>query len=161
MRPLLSEKFRVKNVIDELSNKIKFTQCWQFEKSVSSKLSFYDSVKQKLARETYLDSSKGFPHRYSTTKLRISAHDLEIEIGRYSNTSREDRKCHWCHTSMGINVIVIEDERHVLFNCDLYAGLRIKLIARLSSAPEISSNNQISIIKIIISHSPLTSDLFN
>ena len=39
---------------------------------------------------------------------------------------------------MGINVI--EDERHVLFNCDLYAGLRTKLIARLNSAPEISSN---------------------
>ena len=46
VRPLPSEKFRVKNVIDKLSNK--FTQCWQFEKSVSSKLSFYDSVKQKF-----------------------------------------------------------------------------------------------------------------
>ena len=91
-----------------------------------------------MPRETYLDSSKGFPHRYSTTKLRISAHYLEIETGRYSNISREDRKCHWCHTSMGINVI--EDERHVLFNCNLYAGLRTKRIARLKSAPEISSN---------------------
>ena len=59
VRPLPSEKFRVKNVIDKLSNK--FAQCWQFEKSVSSKLSFFDSVKQKIARETYLDSSKRIP----------------------------------------------------------------------------------------------------
>ena len=38
VRLLPSKKFRVKNVIYKLSNK--FTQCWQFEKSVSSKLSF-------------------------------------------------------------------------------------------------------------------------
>ena len=56
----------LKNVIDKLLNK--FTRCWQFEKSVSSKLSFYDSVKEKFARETYLGSSKGIPHHYSTTK---------------------------------------------------------------------------------------------
>ena len=39
VRPLLSAQvkhFELKNVIDKLSDK--FTQCWQFEKSVSSKL---------------------------------------------------------------------------------------------------------------------------
>ena len=34
------------------------------------------SMKQKKIRETYLDSLKGFPHRYSTTNLRISDHDI-------------------------------------------------------------------------------------
>ena len=45
------------------------------------------------------------------------------------------------HTTTSMVINVIEDKRHVIFNCDLYAGLRTKLIARLNSAPEISSNN--------------------
>ena len=149
VRPLPSEKFRAKKVINKLSNK--FTQCWQFEKYVSSKIIISRLSKAKICQR-HLDSSKGFPHRYSTTKLRISAQGLKIKIGRYSNTSREDKKCHWCHTSMGINVI--EDERHVLFNCNLYDGLRTKVIARLNSAPEISSNinNQNNYIPLTSHH---------
>ena len=45
------------------------------------------------------------------------------------------------HTTTSMVINVIEDTQHVIFNCDLYAGLRTKLIARLNSAPEISSNN--------------------
>ena len=44
------------------------------------------------------------------------------------------------HTTTSMVINVIEDKRHVIFNCDLYAGLRTKLIA-INSALEISSNN--------------------
>ena len=56
---------------------------------------------------------------------------------------------------MGINVI--EDERYVLFNCDLFAGLHTKLIARLNSAPEISSNinNQNNYLQLTINERSL------
>ena len=72
-----------------------------------------------------------------TTKIRISAHDLEIETRGYKNIARINRVCKWCQISLGIEnsenkiekyietstssrVKYIEDENHVLFQCDLY-----------------------------------------
>ena len=100
---LPSKKFRVEEVIKILTNK--FVQSWEDGKSSSSKLSFYNIIKQKFAREPYLDCSKGFSRRYSTTQLRISAHDLNIERGRYSNTPRDQRVCHWCNTSNSMGIV--------------------------------------------------------
>ena len=126
--PLPSEKFRVQNVVSTLTNH--FTKCWEHEKCNSSKLNFYHTHKTKFARETYLDAVRGFSRRFSTTKLRISSHNLEVEYGRYNKTPKEARICHWCKISMGANNI--ENENHFLFECDLYADLREKLITRLN-----------------------------
>ena len=134
-KPLPSKKFRMQRILRILSKH--FANCWQYEKSTSTKLSFYNSCKQKFGREAYLDTSKGFWRRYNTTKIRISSHDLEIESGRYNMTPRELRICNWCKCSMRTDVI--EDENHLLFECDLYAGLRSKLITRLNNAPKIES----------------------
>ena len=137
-KPLPSKKFRVQNIINNLNNH--FMQCWEYEKSISTKLTFYHLHKLKFARETYIDNIKGFSRRYSTTKLRISSHDLEIERGRYTNTPKESRICNWCHTSMGESII--ENENHLMFECDLYASQRAKLISRLNSLPETCTNSQ-------------------
>ena len=134
-KPLPCKKFRTQKIIDNLRNH--FRKCWEHEKCNSSKLSFYHEHKSKFAREVYLDETKGFSRRYSTTKLRISAHDLEIERGRYSKIPRETRTCKWCNTSMGVKVI--ESENHVLFECDLYADLRAKFISKLNKSPPYSS----------------------
>ena len=90
-QPLPSEKFRVQKILSILSEH--FVKCWEYEKSNSSKLSFYKSCKQKFGKESYLDDTKGFSRRYNTTKMRISSHDLEIKCGRYSGTPRELRLC--------------------------------------------------------------------
>ena len=63
-------------------------------------------MKQKVAREPYLDCLNDFLRRYSTTQLKINAHYLNIEKGRYSNTPRDQRVCHWCNTSMGMDKVV-------------------------------------------------------
>ena len=133
IKPLPSRKFRVQTIMHILTNH--FTKCWDHEKSCSSKLSFYHINKIKFAREVYLDECNSFAKRYSTTKLRISSHNLEIERGRYSKTERDERICKWCNTSMGIKIV--EDESHMLFECDLYAGLRTKLITQLNKSPSI------------------------
>ena len=104
---------------------------------------FYNAFKEKFARETYLDNIKGFSRRYNTTKIRISSHALEIESGRYNDTDRDLRICNWCKSSMGIDVV--EDENHFLFECDLYASLRSKLITRLNNTPHISSDTEFSL----------------
>ena len=124
IKPLYSKKYRIPKIIESLTNQ--FKKCWQYQKSTSSKLSFYHSIKHTFNREPYLYLCKGFSRRYSTTKLRISAHDLHIEKGRYSNTPREQRICAWCQISLGVETI--EDESHVLYVCDLYSKQRSKLV---------------------------------
>ena len=148
IKPLPSRKFRVQNIIKMLTEH--FVACWKHEKSKSNKLTFYNACKNKFGRETYLDVTKGFSRRYNTTKFRISSHDLEIECGRYNNIPRESRMCTWCQLSMGAEVV--EDENHVLQNCDLYAGLRTKLITRLNNTPEHQSE---SLSQLTINHESL------
>ena len=53
--------------------------------------------------------------------MRISAHKLEIERGRYSRPmiSREERFCKYCTNE-------IEDEKHFILKCPLYINIRTK-----------------------------------
>ncbi len=51
------------------------------------------------------------------------------------NLTREQRYCSWCKISMGLSVV--EDENHVLYECDLYSKARSKLISNLTKVPEI------------------------
>ena len=103
-----------------------FKLCWNQEKSTSPKLSFYHSTKGDFGRETYHADIKNSLDRFSTTKLRISAHDLCIEEGRYKNIPRDERLCKWC--TLTLKSPKIEDENHVLYECDLYANHRTKLL---------------------------------
>ncbi len=55
-----------------------------------------------------------------------SSHHLTIETGRWSNTTVTERICsYWTLTS---NISVIEDEKHVLYDCSLYEDLRKKYL---------------------------------
>ena len=128
--PKKSKKFRVNVIMEALRNN--FESNWIHVKSHSSKLSYYHSIKKKFNREIYLDLVKGFSRRLSTTRLRISAHDYNIERGRYKNIPRENRICDWCKTSMGADLV--QDEKHVLFSCDLYQKHRAKLLTNLNKA---------------------------
>ena len=60
------------------------------------------------------------------TQLRISAHRLCIEIGRYSRPKlpRENRFCFSCKNA-------VEDEKHFLFHCKEYNSLRENLYLEL------------------------------
>ena len=82
-------------------------------------------------------------------KIRISAHNLNIEFGRYRNIERSQRLCKVC------NANEIEDEFHFILRCNLYDDLRklfiksyyykrpsvFKLIQLLSSENIIDINN--------------------
>ena len=67
-------------------------------------------------------------HRKALTRLRISAHHLAIETGRYTHPKIpvENRICPLCP---GNN---IEDEYHFLLVCPCYAALRKSLIDNIS-----------------------------
>jgi hypothetical protein len=63
----------------------------------------------------YLHNIKILRLLRSITILRISAHSLHIEWGRYKQLPVEDRTCGYCKTDT-----CIEDEVHFLIACPLY-----------------------------------------
>ena len=85
--------------------------------SQKGKLDTYAKTKTNFGFEKYL-LFLTFEERKLICKLRTSAHNLEIERGRYMGIPRDQRFCKRC--SQG----VIEDEKHVLFECSAYSVCR-------------------------------------
>ena len=101
----------------------RFSQFWQKSKEENqSRMAFYTSVThgQTYRTEPYLLVCTKLEHRKALCRLRISAHELQIERGRYANIAREDRKCRTCG--------VVEDELHFLNDCTRYDLLRQRLL---------------------------------
>lgn len=103
-----------------------FKNFWYQERNknmLDGKLDTYFIVKNVFCREPYLSLEK-FHLRKALCKLRISAHNLLIETGRYSKNkilSREERICRFCNTN------AIENEFHFLTQCSLYSNERDEL----------------------------------
>ena len=80
------------------------------------KLCTYAQIKSVFKFETYLDVINDFKKRQCFSKLRMSAHNLEIEAGRFGKDGvpRSDRHCKHC-LSLGIQVL--GDEVHFVMIC--------------------------------------------
>ena len=65
-------------------------------------------MKNNISYEHYLDDIKIPQHRHDLTKLRVSAHPLLIERGRYSQNriERHLRFCTYCDSGE------LDDEKH-------------------------------------------------
>lgn len=86
----------------------------------------YRLFKRSILLEDYLTDVTNEYHRKALTKLRISAHNLQIERGRYTipYTQKENRLCRYCKDK-------IEDEYHFMMDCDLYNNDRLSLFNKL------------------------------
>ena len=135
--PLSSERFSVANVIK--SFKKQFRDAWDGNLTISRKLCFYKTLKSSFKKEPYLDLVNNYKDRNNLTRLRISAHHLEIERGRYNNVPKENRTCAWCKLCLGSDII--EDETHLLNECDLYAANRAITSQKLSLSETSSIQN--------------------
>ena len=82
-----------------------------------SRLEFYNTIKDDLKFEEYLDIPD-FHIRKAITKFRCSDHVLEIEKGRHRKIPRAERKCKFCNK----NAIVTE--AHFLIECDFYDDIK-------------------------------------
>ena len=130
------------NIITSL--KRMFNDGWKDCLSKSSKLSFYKSVKNDFGWEHYLDANvvTNFYERRSVSQIRSSSHKLNIEVGRYVNTLREDRLCDFCRTNItSSDAIEPETEDHVLYHCPLGADIRTSFNNRIASAHAIHSSS--------------------
>ena len=94
----------------------------------SNKLRTYSTFKKSsFTRENYLDLNLPIHKRKHFTKLRISAHDLHIEIGRYNKVQVDKRICSLCSSGE------VEDEFHFMLKCNKYSVVRNILINSLRS----------------------------
>ena len=82
-----------------------------------NKLRTYSKFKTNFGIENYLKTKMNIKHRKALAKMRISAHDLHIERGRYLSIPPEARKCPFCPSE-------VETEEHVLFHCHQYDSVR-------------------------------------
>ena len=95
-----------------------FTAIWKGALEKSQKLNFLANIKTDWGQEHYI-RSLSLHLRKNITKLRISAHKLPIETGRYNKppTQREKRFCLYCHDKNSDRPNILGDEYHLLFDC--------------------------------------------
>ena len=91
----------------------------------SSKLKTYSSFKSNFCLENYV-ITQPLNDRKQFTKLRVSAHNLHIESGRYvkPKTPAILRKCPFCPNAL-------EDELHFILNCCEYQTERKNFFSRI------------------------------
>ena len=86
-----------------------------------NKLRSYCLYKCNLNTECYVMSVTNRGDRRALAQFRTGSAPLEVELGRFSGVSYEDRLCNICG-------LAVEDEKHVLIECPAYLGLRMELL---------------------------------
>ena len=94
---------------------------WKEEVSQKPKLEFYKTVKHEYLCEKYVYENLDRDIRSCVAQLCAGILPFEVEIGRFSNTPRDQRICKLCTCN------TIENENHFLFECPLYINSRAKL----------------------------------
>ena len=102
-----------------------YVEQWKINISAESKMRTYITFKTEFQYERYLDLLNT-NIRKSITRLRISAHNLAIERGRYSKppTPCHLRTCPSCPLS-------IQDELHFIFDCADYHHDRQTMMTKI------------------------------
>lgn len=102
----------------------------ELKNSSEGKLCSYVKFKCNFGLEPYLMLLRSPEHRKNFTRLRISAHKLAIEQGRYQGTPRQNRTCLRCSSGE------VDDETHFLFSCKFLEDSRNNMIeSALSECP--------------------------
>ena len=88
-----------------------------------NKLRTYRLYKSDYVTEQYCKTLLPLKHRSAFAKFRCGVAPLRIETGRYENIPENDRSCPYC-------TICVEDEFHVMLDCDLYNNERRALLLK-------------------------------
>ena len=99
-----------------------YTEKWNSSRFEKPKLRYFNMYKSTFEPEDYV-KSKTLPKRSRSlfAQFRASTLPLEIETGRYSGTTLENRLCKICGDGE------VEDEIHFLCHCKTYTSDRVKL----------------------------------
>ena len=97
-------------------------QDWHSRLENSTRARFYLNI-ENFQYQKYLDILTVQKYRISLSRLRLSSHRLEIEMGRWAKPNKvplDSRKCKICN--------VVEDEFHFILECILFKDLRKRYI---------------------------------
>ena len=123
-----NDKNSFKNILSKIVIRLKDCTSQEFFSTLKSqsKLRTYSKYKLIYEMEPYVLNSN-FKQRQAVSKLRISDHKLQIELGRYHSSSLElsERTCPFCPNK-------IEDEYHVITECPMYNDERQRVKTTLS-----------------------------
>ena len=130
----IKSNFNKKRLINVIKSQLHDQYTSQFEKnnlnnqipSLSHQLLFYKKIKNKFEFENYL-LLPNKKTRTAITKLRVSAHRLGVQTGRYCGIPYEERKCIFCKNDS------MDDEIHLLFNCSMNSCLRTEMFDCMES----------------------------
>ena len=113
----------------------------------NKKLNLYASFKRNYKFESYLDYITNFTIRSTLAKLRLSAHNLHIEIGRVSKnrTPRDERFCPYCKT---LNIFTVENEVHILLSCSLLNEERHKFVESIQKFSKYCLIEQVKLVRL-------------
>ena len=115
-----------------------FCKHWEIERRSNHKLNdLYNNCKHEFGMEAYVRQSHKCYHK-SLAAIRMSSHNLYIETGCHTLTSRHNRMCRGSVTD-DINtiegfvnlpecVLQLEDEIYVLFDCEYYSDVRNHIV---------------------------------
>ena len=87
----------------------------------SNKCLLYKHIVDHITLQNYLKKPLPLLSKKLICKLRLSAHTLLIETGRYRGIPRDQRICPLCNSD-------VEDEFHFFVKCKFYSSLRKKYL---------------------------------
>ena len=88
----------------------------------STKCHLYRYIFDNNVLQFYLDRPINYIYKPYICKMLISAHNLNIETGRFYNLDRHERVCSMC------NLNVVEDKYHFILQCENYIDVRRKYL---------------------------------
>ena len=106
-----------------------------------NKLRTYNSLKSSFTREPYIDLVRNRNQRCFLSRLRVSSHNLRVELGRYTRpiTPLTQRTCLYCRppgpsspapcqaapgATTGAGQAPIDDEFHFIIECSMFFNER-------------------------------------
>ena len=130
---VMTSKLLGKSVRSKMQDK--FVELWNIKRRKNCKLEFCNLIKSQYKEEDYLKlTQKHYEQARSIAKIRMSAHPLHIETGRYKGTPRNLIYCKACCTTdevtatllsaLPFNEMPVETELHALLECTAYNDLR-------------------------------------
>ena len=136
--------------------KTKYIHFWKTKVETSKRLDIFKQFKQNFSPQPFLDSLNNFNIKRDYIKFRTSSHFLMVETGRYSRPKikRENRTCTLSNTKE------VEDEGHLIFNCNAYSELRKSFFDKIHSIVQLHPNDENSFIKTIFSTKNATATFF-
>ena len=101
-----------------------FENDWHIDIQNKTSLTLFMSLKSEIEISNYLIKIYYSSYRNCLAKIRLSSHQLNIEVGRHRNIDRLNKICTLC------NMNEIEDEYHFILICPFYKNLRENYIKR-------------------------------